>query len=92
MSGGAIIEPKAPKRASDDQLPMPPHPMANFMGQNQIGTYFPFPPPINSITAFNPLTLPAKQPDRFSDSGMELSAVPTKSLHPGMQFCVHSSN
>lgn len=76
LSGGSIIEPKSTKRLSDSTSM--PHPISNMMG-----TYFPFPPAINSITAFNPLTLPAKQPE-FGDQTIELSATPpSKSLLGG---------
>lgn len=92
LSGGSIIESPIPaKRKTSTTVNVPSSP-ANVQpilplsrlsnNQNMIANYFQFPPPpINSITAYNPLTLPPKQPEFNSDLPAAIEA--TKIVHGG---------
>lgn len=90
LSGGGIIETLPAKRkssattvsnspASAQQL----LPNLSRLNNNQglMANYFQFPTPINSITAYNPLTLPPKQPEFNSDLPAAIEA--TKIMHGG---------
>lgn len=62
------------------------HPLMNLSrlnnNQNMLTNYFQFPPPINSITAFNPLTLPTKHQELSGNLSATVEA--TKIMHGGM--------
>lgn len=97
LSGGSIIEsPIPPKRkpssssggsaSTSNVVPLSPANVTPILpmlaSQNLIANYFQFPPPpINSITAYNPLTLPPKQPEFNSDLPAAIEA--TKIVHGG---------
>lgn len=92
LSGGSIIEsPIPPKRKPSTAANVPSSP-ANVQpilpmprlsnSQSMMGNYFQFPPsPINPITAYNPLTLPPKQPEFNSELPAAIEA--TKIVHGG---------
>lgn len=88
LSGGSIIEAVPPKRlpnagssiSNSPAIVQLPVRLNN--SQNLMANYFQFPPPINSITAYNPLTLPTKQ----SEFNADLPAIEaTKIVHGGKQ-------
>lgn len=90
LSGGSIIETMPPKRkssttinsSSNQNVPqMLPNMSRINNSQGLLTNYFQFPPPINSITAFNPLTLPPKQPEFNADLPAAIEA--TKIIHGG---------
>ncbi|XP_055310009.1 serine-rich adhesin for platelets-like [Sitodiplosis mosellana] len=94
LSGGSIIESpisakRKPSSTTTSNVPASPAnvtpilPMSRLSNsQNMIANYFQFPPPpINSITAYNPLTLPPKQPEFNSDIPAAIEA--TKIVHGG---------
>ncbi|XP_031641177.1 uncharacterized protein LOC116352598 isoform X2 [Contarinia nasturtii] len=96
LSGGSIIEsPITVKRKtstttttnvaiSPGNIQQTILPLSSRLANNQnlISNYFQFPPPpINSITAYNPLTLPPKQPEFNSDLPAAIEA--TKIMHGG---------
>lgn len=105
LSGGSIIEssPIPAKRktstttnvavspGSTQQPAILPLPSRLSNNQNMISNYFQFPPPpINSITAYNPLTLPPKQPEFNAELPAAIEA--TKIMHAGkLKFCQFSS-
>lgn len=99
LSGGSIIE--TPKRVSSASSLSSPTPPAESLAsgtplptstshlsgsKHLVGNYFQFPPPpINSITAYNPLTLPPPSQNQLS-SAVQLPLNPieaTKILHGG---------
>lgn len=49
--------------------------------QNMMPNFFQFPPPINPITAYNPLTLPTKQQQEFNSEAPTIEA--TRIVHGG---------
>lgn len=93
LSGGSIIESPLPAKRKPSittnvsNSPANVQPILPFNprignNQNMIANYFQFPPPpINSITAYNPLTLPPKQPEFNSDLPAAIEA--TKIVHGG---------
>lgn len=91
LSGGSIIEsPLQPKRkpSTTTNIPGSPAnvpPLIPNLARNLIANYFQFPPPpINSITAYNPLTLPPKQPEFNSELPAAIEA--TSIIHGGMNL------
>lgn len=90
LSGGSIIETLPAKRKSSltsvsnspgsAQQMLPNLSLLN-SSQGLMANYFQFPTPINSITAYNPLTLPPKQPEFNSDLPAAIEA--TKIVHGG---------
>lgn len=90
LSGGSIIETIPAKRKSitnsvaispgpmQQTLPNLPHLNSN---QSPLNNYFQFPTAINSITAYNPLTLPPNQQEFHSDLPAAIEA--TKIMHGG---------
>lgn len=91
LSGGSIIESITAKRKSSTnsvssnataaQQMLSNLPRLNSSSQSLMANYFQFPTPINSITAYNPLTLPPKQPEFNSDLPTAIEA--TKIVHGG---------
>lgn len=79
LSGGSIIETimtkRKPSTASSSQSAQP------ILSNCLLSNIFQFPSPINSITAFNPLTLPPKQPEFNADFPAGIEA--TKIMHGG---------
>lgn len=61
-------------------LSQPPH----LSNSHMAGNYFQFPPPINSITAYNPLTLPPSQQSFATDVTLSLKPIDaTNIIHAG---------
>lgn len=93
LSGGSIIEtiPSSKLKSSttthhstsnQNVTPiLPQMSRMNSSNQNLMSNYFQFPSPINSITAFNPLTLPPKQPEFNAHLPAGIEA--TKIIHGG---------
>lgn len=90
LSGGSIIEAiPAKRKSSTTSVSSSPGPTQQILpnlsrlnsGQGLMANYFQFPTPINSITAYNPLTLPPKQPEFNADLPAAIEA--TKIMHGG---------
>lgn len=90
LSGGSIIEAiPAKRKSSTTSVSSSPGPTQQILpnlsrlnsSQGLMANYFQFPTPINSITAYNPLTLPPKQPEFNADLPAAIEA--TKIMHGG---------
>lgn len=103
LSGGSLIEQPKRKSsitsASPIQISVTPaskpnipaiYPLsqpAHLPSKHMIGNYFQFPPPINSITAYNPLTLPPSQQQFSPDVSLSLKPIDaTNIIHGGKCF------
>lgn len=89
LSGGSIIELPPKRKSTTSSVPISPGtlqqslPNLSRLNSNQglLTNYFQFPSAINSITAYNPLTLPPSQQEFHSDLPAAIEA--TKIIHGG---------
>lgn len=89
LSGGSIIELPTKRKSITSSMPISPGalqqslPNLSRLNSNQslLTNYFQFPSAINSITAYNPLTLPPNQQEFHSDLPAAIEA--TKIIHGG---------
>lgn len=89
LSGGSIIELPSKRKSITSNVPISPGTLQQSLpnlsrlncNQSLLSNYFQFPSAINSITAYNPLTLPTNQQEFHSDLPAAIEA--TKIIHGG---------
>lgn len=92
LSGGSIIELPSKRKPVTASVPISTSALQQSLpslsrlnsNQNMLTNYFQFPSAINSITAYNPLTLPPNQQEFHSELPAAVEA--TKIIHGGKNF------
>lgn len=96
LSGGSIIELPTKRKSITSSVPISPGTLQQSLpnlsrlncNQSILNNYFQFPSAINSITAYNPLTLPPNQQEFHSDLPAAIEA--TKIIHGGKLAISHT--